>query len=143
MQKNKICTFAALLSLTLTACGKETSHTEWVADLSKNHIVHTLGGERPALLVLPADHDPETPIPLVLSLHGFTSDSARHDRYFGLSKRVNVDRFALIMANGTRETPMAIASGTPRTFAATSTTPKSMTCSTFPGCLKKPPPISP
>ena len=110
MRNNKICTFAALLSLTLIACGKEISHTELVADLSKNHIVHTLGGQRPAFLVLPADHDPETPIPLVLSLHGFTSHSVQHDRYFGLSKRVNDDRFAIIMANGTRD-PMASASG--------------------------------
>ena len=103
MRKHKICIFTALLSLTLAACGKEISHTKLIANLSRNHIVHTLGGERPALLVLPADHDPKTPIPLVLSLHGFTSDSAQHDRYFGLSKRVNVDRFALIMANGTRD----------------------------------------
>ena len=102
MRNDKICTFTALLSLTLTACG-EISHTELVADLSKDHIVHTLGGQRPAFLVLPADHDPETPIPLVLSLHGFTSHLAQHDRYFGLSKRVNADRFALIMANGTRD----------------------------------------
>ena len=102
MRNNKICTFAALLWLTLTACG-EISHTELVAALSENHIVHTLGGPRPALLVLPADCDPETPIPLVLSLHGFTSHSAQHDRYFGLSQRVNDDRFALIMANGTHD----------------------------------------
>ena len=102
MRNDKICILAALLSLTLTACG-EISHTELVADLSKDHIVHTLGGERPALLVLPADHDPKTPIPLVLSLHGFTDHSAQYDRYFGLSKRVNADRFALIMANGTRD----------------------------------------
>ena len=103
MRNDKICTFAALLSLTFIACGEEISHTELVADLGKNHIVHTLGGQRPAFLVLPAGHDPETPIPLVLSLHGFTSHSAQHDRYFGLSKRVNADRFALIMANGTRD----------------------------------------
>ncbi len=102
MQNNKICTFAALLSLTLVACS-EISHTELVADLSKDHIVHTLGGQRPALLVLPADHNPETLTPLVLSLHGFTSHSADHDRYFGLSQRVNIERFALIMANGTRD----------------------------------------
>lgn len=102
MRNDKLCTFTALLSLTLTACG-EISHTEWVADLSEEHIVHTLGGERPALLVLPADSDPETPIPLVLSLHGFTSHAAEHEHYFGLSQRVNDDRFALIMANGTRD----------------------------------------
>lgn len=94
--------FATLLSLISFACG-EISQTELIANLSENHIVHTLGGERSALLVLPADHDPETPTPLVLSLHGFTSHLAEHDRYFGLSKRVNADRFALIMANGTRD----------------------------------------
>ena len=103
MWNDKICILAVLLSLTLTACSEETSHPELVANLSKDHIVHTLGGQRPALLVLPADNDPKTPIPLVLSLHGFTSHSAQHDRYFGLSKRVNDDRFALIMANGTRD----------------------------------------
>ena len=94
--------FATLLSLISVACD-EISHAELIANLSKNHLVHTLGGERPALLVLPADHDPETPLPLVLSLHGFTSHSAEHDRYFGLSKRVNAHRFALIMANGTHD----------------------------------------
>ena len=107
MRNDKICILAVLLSLTLIACSKEISHTELVAelvaDLSTDHIVHTLGDQRPAFLVLPANHDPKTPIPLVLSLHGFTSHSAQHDRYFGLSKRVNDDRFALIMANGTRD----------------------------------------
>ena len=101
MRKIKV-VFAALVSLISVACG-EISPTKLIANLSENHIVHTLGGERPALLVLPADHDSETPIPLVLSLHGFTSHSAEHDRYFGLSKRVNADRFALIMANGTHD----------------------------------------
>lgn len=94
--------FAILSSLISFACG-EMSPTELISNLSENHLVHTLGGERPALLVLPADHDPETPLPLVLSLHGFTSHSAEHDRYFGLSKRVNADSFALIMANGTHD----------------------------------------
>ena len=94
--------FATLLSLIFFACG-EMSLTELIDNLSENHLVHTLGGERPALLVLPAEHDPKTPIPLVLSLHGFTSHLAEHDRYFGLSKRVNADRFALIMANGTHD----------------------------------------
>lgn len=94
--------FAILSSLIFAACG-EISHAELIANLSEDHLVHTLGGERPALLVLPADHAPETPLPLVLSLHGFTSYSAEHDRYFGLSKRVNADRFALIMANGTHD----------------------------------------
>lgn len=94
--------FAILSSLILFACG-EMPLNDLIDNLSQNHLVHTLGGERPALLVLPADHDPETPIPLVLSLHGFTSHSAEHDRYFGLSKRVNADRFALVMANGTHD----------------------------------------
>ena len=94
--------FSTLLSLVFVACG-EMPLNDLIDNLTQNHLVHTLGGERPALLVLPADHDPETPLPLVLSLHGFTSHSAEHDRYFGLSKRVNTDRFALIMANGTHD----------------------------------------
>ena len=101
MSKKRII-FSTLLSLVFVACG-EMPLNDLIDKLSQNHLVHTLGGERPALLVLPADHDSETPIPLVLSLHGFTSHSAEHDRYFGLSKRVNAHRFALIMANGTHD----------------------------------------
>ena len=101
MSKKKII-FSTLLSLVFVACG-EMPLNDLIDKLTQNHLVHTLGGERPALLVLPADHDPETPIPLVLSLHGFTSHSAEHDRYFGLSKRVNANRFALVMANGTHD----------------------------------------
>lgn len=99
MSKKRII-FSTLLSLVFVACG-EMPLNDLIDKLTQNHIVHTLGGERPAPLVLPADHDSETPIPLVLSLHGFTSHLAEHDRYFGLSKRVNAHRFALIMANGT------------------------------------------
>ena len=70
----------------------------------QDHTVHTLGGQRPALLVLPTDHDPR-------DAYSARAQPARaspairlsHDRYFGLSQRVNDDRFALIMANGTRD----------------------------------------
>ena len=115
MRNDKICTFAALLSLTFIACGEEISHTELVADLGKNHIVHTLGGRTPGFLGPPSRSRSRDTHSTRAQPTRFTSHSAQHDRYFGLSKRVNADRFALIMANGTRD-PMANASGTPRDF---------------------------
>ena len=65
--------------------------------------VHTIGGDRPALLVLPPKYDAQTPLPLVLSLHGYTSHYKFQDSYFGLSPLVNSHNFALILSNGTRD----------------------------------------
>ncbi len=38
----------------------------------------------------------------MIALHGYTSNSANTNRYFGLSQRVTQDGFALILPNGTR-----------------------------------------
>ena len=63
---------------------------------------HTVGGERPADLLLPADRGNE-PLPLVLSLHGYGADAESQDWYFGLSARVPGYRFALITPQGTTD----------------------------------------
>lgn len=63
---------------------------------------HTVGGERPADLLLPADRGNE-PLPLVLSLHGYGADAESHDWYFGLSARIPGYRFALIAPQGTTD----------------------------------------
>lgn len=65
--------------------------------------VQTIGGERPALLILPEDYEPEARLPLVLALHGYTSHSMAHDSYFGLSPLVNSANFALLLPNGLRD----------------------------------------
>ena len=57
------------------------------------------GGARSAVLVLP-DKLPEGEIPLIVSLHGFGSDSFIHSRYIPLHQRVNRDGFALLLPDG-------------------------------------------
>ena len=58
-----------------------------------------LGGDRPATLLLPDDLS--APIPLVLLLHGYTMSADSIDRFFGISGRVETDRFGLIVPDGT------------------------------------------
>ena len=60
----------------------------------------TIGGERTAQLLLPAERSDE-PMPLVLSLHGYGGDSEGQDWYFGLPARVVEYGFALIVPQGT------------------------------------------
>lgn len=62
----------------------------------------TIGGERTAQLLLPADRSDE-PMPLVLSLHGYGGDSDGQDWYFGLSARITEYGFALIVPQGTTD----------------------------------------
>ncbi len=65
--------------------------------------VLTIGGDRPALLVLPSGYDPQSPLPLVLSLHGYGGHYMFQDSYFGMSSFVNSHNFALILPNGMRD----------------------------------------
>ena len=58
-----------------------------------------LGGDRPATLLLPGDLS--APLPLVMLLHGYTMSAESIDRFFGISARVETDRFALIVPDGT------------------------------------------
>ena len=69
--------------------------TEAVADRTPIQ----LGGDRPATLLLPGDIS--APIPLVMLLHGYTMRPESIDRFFGISGRVETDRFALILPDGT------------------------------------------
>ncbi len=72
------------------------AQTEAVADRTPIQ----LGGDRPATLLLPGDLS--APIPLVLLLHGYTMSADSIDRFFGISARVETDRFALIVPDGTQ-----------------------------------------
>ena len=65
--------------------------------------VHTIGGNRPALLALPGQYDPGTPVPLVLSLHGFSGHYMASDAVLGLTSLVNRFNFALVLPNGTKD----------------------------------------
>ena len=60
-----------------------------------------LGGERPARVVLPDDFDPNTPLPLLVLLHGYGSTSSTQSIYFGASVHVREQGdFILLLPEG-------------------------------------------
>ena len=61
----------------------------------------TIGGERPAALLLPTDYDDSEPLPLVLMLHGYGSSAAQNDAWMGASQLVAEGGFGLILPDGT------------------------------------------
>jgi poly(3-hydroxybutyrate) depolymerase len=80
----------------------ETPQPEFAQRLAESGlVVHTVGGSRPATLALPAGHDPQTPIPLFLALHGYSGFASMMDDFFRIPSRVNAKGFALILADGT------------------------------------------
>lgn len=60
----------------------------------------TVGGDRPARVVLPSDYDGSTALPLVILLHGYSATAAMQDEYFGLSAAVDDLQFLLVLPNG-------------------------------------------
>lgn len=72
--------------------------------LAQDHTVYGLDLEgRRAALVAPFGADPTEPLPLIIALHGYGSNVWQHSQYLGLIERINVDRFLLLMPNGTRD----------------------------------------
>jgi polyhydroxybutyrate depolymerase len=61
----------------------------------------TIGGERPADVVVPATYDGVTPMPLLFLLHGYSANADLQDLYFRLSARAEEDGFMLVLPNGT------------------------------------------
>ncbi len=62
----------------------------------------TIGGERPATLLTPASVGSGSKIPLILFLHGYTTNAQQMDSIFGISKQRDALGFALILADGTK-----------------------------------------
>ena len=60
-----------------------------------------VGGDRPARVLLPKNHDPATTWPLVLLIHGYRSTAAFTDQMLGLSSRVSLDGFVLLLPEAT------------------------------------------
>jgi poly(3-hydroxybutyrate) depolymerase len=60
-----------------------------------------LGGDRPATYYMPFDYDGQTPIPLLLSLHGFGHFGQGLDVYFGLSALTKTMGMMLVTPDGT------------------------------------------
>ena len=76
-----------------------------------------LGGDRPANYFLPLNYDPDTPLPVVIALHGFTGNSAFHNTSDWESAQAL--GLMLILADG-RQIQL-INFGAPLTFVATFT----------------------
>ncbi|MEM7678515.1 MAG: PHB depolymerase family esterase [Myxococcota bacterium] len=62
----------------------------------------TLGADRPATMRVPSTYDGSA-FPLIILLHGYTSNGAQQDAYFGLSNLVDTQSFFLILPDGTQE----------------------------------------
>jgi polyhydroxybutyrate depolymerase len=63
----------------------------------------TLGGERPARMILPFEHDGTTPRPLIVLLHGYSASGAIQDGYFDLSDRARARGMYVVLPNGTED----------------------------------------
>ena len=53
-------------------------------------------------LYVPSESVPGEPLPLIVSLHGFTSNGAGHENYFNLRSEIDEQRFLLAVPDGTR-----------------------------------------
>ena len=51
-------------------------------------------------LYIPSDPDPETSLPLVVSLHGYTGNGTEHENYFNLRSKIDEKQFMLCVPNG-------------------------------------------
>ena len=60
----------------------------------------TIGGDRPAMVRIPADYDINTRYPLVMVLHGRGVDGLIQSLYMGLFERVETHQFVLIYPDG-------------------------------------------
>lgn len=58
-------------------------------------------GDRPFRLHVPPGYDPSTPVPLVVGLHGYTSNSTENDSFFGLSATADERGYLLALPEGT------------------------------------------
>lgn len=63
----------------------------------------TVGGERPAAVVAPTNHDGQSLLPLVVLLHGYGVNAVLQDLVFQLSPRVDRMGFVLLMPDGTED----------------------------------------
>ncbi len=86
----------------LAACSKSMQE-ELPTEPEIQQTVYTIGGDRPATLKLPMGYDSMGPLPVVISLHGYSGNPTGHDAYWGLSEQVDADNFALILPAGTRD----------------------------------------
>lgn len=83
----------------------EPTFEDATQQLAQDHTVYGLDPDgRRAALVAPLGSDANQPLPLVIALHGYGSNTWLHVQNMGLISRVNPDRFLLLLANGSRDT---------------------------------------
>lgn len=63
----------------------------------------SLGGDRPAEVLLPDDYSTSRSWPLVILLHGYSASAMVQDGYFRLSDRRHDRGFITVLPNGTRD----------------------------------------
>ena len=63
----------------------------------------TLNSDRPAALFLPSDYAPEKPVPLLINMHGYGGESARHSSYTYLQLAAKERGLAYIAPDGTTD----------------------------------------
>jgi polyhydroxybutyrate depolymerase len=63
---------------------------------------YTIGGARPATLLTPTKVSADQKIPLLVFLHGYTSNAAQSDSFFGISKQRDALNFAIALPDGTQ-----------------------------------------
>lgn len=62
-----------------------------------------VGGDRPADLFLPTSYSKETPVPLLINLHGYTGESQSHSIYTFLQAAADKRSVAYIAPNGLKD----------------------------------------
>lgn len=62
-----------------------------------------VGGDRPADLFLPTNYLPETPLPLLINLHGYSGDSISQSTYTFLQSAAEARGVAYIAPNGLKD----------------------------------------
>ena len=93
---------AALLVPVLAGCGS-TPHAASSPSAKPGSTVLVKLGDRPFQLHLPTSYRPTAKLPLVVLLHGYTSDAATADRYFGLTAEADRRGFLLALPEGTKD----------------------------------------
>jgi len=97
----------ALVAATVTACSAPSTPAPTNPPPAATVIMPGTTGSvdlegRPYRLVVPAAYDGLTPLPLVVALHGYTSNSSELDSYMGLSAAALKRGFLLALPEGTK-----------------------------------------
>lgn len=85
------------------------SGTDFVKDSfqdSQNYSAESavvIGGERPAEVILPTNYSQETPVPLLIDLHGYTGDSISQSAYTFLQGAADQRGVAYVAPNGMKD----------------------------------------